>query len=206
MVVIKLAIVLLVIVAGAVLHQVGQLLAVHPAVRAPRLPRAPRPRPSLLQDLGFAPGRLRDQRHLHRRRAGVLRLHRLRHRRHRGRGDQEPAAGHADRHPVLAGDLHGALRRGLARRHRHGEVHRDQGRRAAGRGVPVGRPSRLRDGDLGRRAGRPDHRDDDPDARAEPGLLRDEPRPAAAAGRSRRSARGSAPRCAPRSSPASWSR
>ena len=97
-VVIKVGIVLLVIVAGLFFIKVEQLLALHPAVRlaggrgrgghavAAAGPRA-RAR------------RLRDQRHLHRRGAGVLRLHRVRHRRDRRRGDQEPPAGHADRHP-----------------------------------------------------------------------------------------------------------
>ena len=94
--------------------------------------------------------RVRRQRHLHRRGPGVLRLHRVRHRRDRGRGDQEPAAGHADRDLRLAGNLHRALRRGLAGGDRHGEVHRHQGRRSARRGVPVGRASGLRHRDLGR--------------------------------------------------------
>ncbi len=106
----------------AVLHQGRQLHAVHPAVRLRRRPAAAAPTASLLQDLGFAPGCLRHQRDLHRRRAGLLRLHRLRHRRHRGGGDQEPAARHADRHPGVARDLHGALRRGLAGGDRHGQV------------------------------------------------------------------------------------
>ncbi len=57
---------------------------------------------------------VRHQRDLHRRGAGLLRLHRLRHRRHGGRGDQEPATRHAHRHPRLARHLHGALRRRLA--------------------------------------------------------------------------------------------
>ena len=40
----------------ALLHQVGQLLPVHPAVRLRRRPPAAPPTPSLLQDLGLAPG------------------------------------------------------------------------------------------------------------------------------------------------------
>ena len=70
--------------------------------------RRPRARPRCCRILGFAPGDLRRRRHLHRRRAGVLRVHRLRHRRDRRRGDQEAAAGRADRHPRLARHLHRA--------------------------------------------------------------------------------------------------
>ena len=74
---------------------------------------------------------------------------------------------------------------------------------AAGRGLPVGRPARLRHADLGGRADRSDHGDDDPDDGAEPRLLRDEPRPAAAAGVQHGVARASACRSGCRSPPAS---
>ena len=54
----------------------------------------------------------------------VLRVHRLRHRRHHRRGDQEPAARRAARHPRLAGDRHRALRGGGRRAVGHGALHR----------------------------------------------------------------------------------
>ena len=62
----------------------------------------------------------------------VLRVHRLRRDFDRGRGDEEPAAQPADRHPGRAGDLHGHLRHRRRRAHRHGAVHANwQGRRPA---------------------------------------------------------------------------
>ena len=54
----------------------------------------------------------------------VLRLHRLRRRLHRRRGDQGPAAQHAARHPGLARHLHGHLRDRRRGRHRHRALHR----------------------------------------------------------------------------------
>jgi APA family basic amino acid/polyamine antiporter len=54
-----------------------------------------------------------------RRGGGVLRLYRLRCCFHRGARSQEPAARHADRNLGLAGDLHPALRAGELRHHRH---------------------------------------------------------------------------------------
>ena len=51
--------------------------------------------------------------HLPRRGGDLLRLHRLRRRLDRGAGGAQSAARHAARHPRIAGDLHGALRRRL---------------------------------------------------------------------------------------------
>ena len=64
--------------------------------------------------------------------AGVLRVHRLRRGRHRGRGDQEPQAGPAARHLRLAGHRHRAVRAGHHRADRDGAVQR-AGSAAAGR-------------------------------------------------------------------------
>ena len=86
-------------------HQHGEL----PPVRAERLPRHP-------------PGR-GDR---------LLRLHRLRRDLDRGRGDEESAAQHADRHPRWAGHLHGHLHRHRRRADRNGAVAGPrQGRRSA---------------------------------------------------------------------------
>ena len=52
----------------------------------------------------------------------VLRLHRLRRDFDGGRGDEESAAQHADRHPRRAGDLHADLRHRRHRRDRAGAV------------------------------------------------------------------------------------
>ena len=54
----------------------------------------------------------------------VLRLHRLRRDLDGGRGDEEPAAQPADRHPRRPRDLHGHLRHRRRRADRHGAVHR----------------------------------------------------------------------------------
>ena len=59
--------------------------------------------------------------HPRRRRRRVLRLHRLRRGLHGGAGGEEPEARHADRHPRLAGRLHGALRAVLLRAERRGD-------------------------------------------------------------------------------------
>ena len=85
----------------AVLHQVRQLHPVHPSLR---LRGDQRRSAHLLLAAGprLRPRGLRHQRDLHRCGAGLLRLHRLRHRRHGGGGDQEPAARHAHRHPGVA--------------------------------------------------------------------------------------------------------
>ena len=139
MVVIKVSIVLLVIIAGLFFIDVGQLLAVHPAVRLRRPPPVRRPTPSLLQDLGIAPGAFGI--------SGIFTGAALVFFAYIG-FDIVATAAEETKNPqrdmpigilVLAGDLHGALRRGLPGGHRDGEVHRDQGRRAAGRGVPLGR-------------------------------------------------------------------
>ena len=125
---------------------------------------------------------VRDQRDIHGSGLGVLRLHRVRHRRDRCGGDEEPPAGHAHRHFRVAGNLHRAVCRSVARGDRDGEVHRHQGRSSARRSIPIGRSPRFRHGDLDRRSCRIDHGDDGSDARSEPGLLRDEPGPVAAGG------------------------
>ena len=122
----KVAIVLLVIVHRLGLHQPGQSHAV-------------RSDPDDLHDAAGRDASLR-RRHGHsgRRRRRVLRLHRLRRGVDRGAGSQEPEARHADRHPGLAGHLHGALRAVLARAER----------RRDGRGLPdrgQGSVGRLRD-------------------------------------------------------------
>ena len=62
----------------------------------------------------------------------VLRLHRLRRDLDGGRGNAEPAAQPADRHPRRAGGLHADLRRRRRRDYRHGAVHRARRRRSAG--------------------------------------------------------------------------
>ena len=54
---------------------------------------------------------VRMERHLSAARRDLLRLHRLRRRLGGGTGSQEPAEGHADRHPRLARPLHDLLRR-----------------------------------------------------------------------------------------------
>ena len=86
----------------AVLHQVRQLLArsSHPPAPWATRRRSAHPLPAAGPRLRTR--RLRHQRDLHRCGAGLLRLHRLRHRRHGGGGDQEPAARHAHRHPGVA--------------------------------------------------------------------------------------------------------
>ena len=98
---IKVAIVLLVIVAGLFFIQSGNYSPFIPPSGS-----AGNRRRSAHLLLAAGPGlrtrRLRDQRDLHRCGAGLLRLHRLRHRRHGGGGDQEPAARHAHRHPGVA--------------------------------------------------------------------------------------------------------
>ncbi len=118
----------------------------------------------------------------------LLRLHRLRRRLDDGGRSQEPEPRPADRHHRVAGHLHGALSGGGRHPQRHHPGRAVQGRRA----VPQ-RAGRLRAGGdqqgLGRRPrlGRRRRRHHQRAARHahEPAahLLRDEPRPAAAAGR-----------------------
>ena len=94
------------------------------------------------------PGELQAVRaeRLHRHPSGrgdrVLRLHRLRRHLDRGRGDAEPAAQPADRHPRRAGDLHRHLRRRRRRAHRHGAVSAAGGGRPAGPGARDRRATR----------------------------------------------------------------
>ncbi|GHI86769.1 hypothetical protein Sxan_41330 [Streptomyces xanthophaeus] len=107
--------------------------------------------------------------------AHLLRLHRLRRRGHRGRGDQEPPAGHAARHPRIAADLHGALRRRDAGGHRHAEVLGDVAHRATRRSLQIREPALLRRRHQPRGVRRSDHGVHDPVARPDPRVLRDEP-------------------------------
>ena len=157
---IKVAIVLLVIIVGIFYINAANYSPFIPPAAAPGA-GTPGCAPAAAADARRPrAGVVRRRRHLHRRRARVLRLHRLRHRRHGRGGDQEPAARPAARHPRLAGHLHGALRRGLPGRDRHGAVHQIEPSTAApladafrhASGMPW-----LRRRDLGRRAGRPDH-------------------------------------------------
>src|ERR1700678_230408 len=67
----------------------------------------------------YRPRPVRVQRCLARRCGGFLRLYRVRRRFDRRAGSQEPAARHADRHSRLACPVHGALRCGRYRAHRH---------------------------------------------------------------------------------------
>ena len=196
---IKLAIVLLVIVVGVFYVKAGQLPPVHPAGRSPATAAAGLSAPLIQTLFGFTPITFGVGRHLRRRRDRVLRLHRVRHRRDRGRGDEEPEAGPAARHHRLAGHLHGALRRGLPGGRRHAALHRAQRRprrwptRSQAVGLPVAALISRR------RAGRADVGRADPDARASRGAVRDEPRPPAAAAGWPRSTRGTARRTRSRS-------
>ena len=128
------------------------------------------------------PGGLRHGRGHRRRLDRVLRVHRLRHRGHHRRGDQEPAARHPARHPRVAGDRHRALHGGQPGHHRHAELrrHRPQRRRPAVDRVRRGRHGVDGQPDRHRRLHRPHRRGDDPDARPDPGRLRDGPRRPAA--------------------------
>jgi APA family basic amino acid/polyamine antiporter len=58
----------------------------------------------------------------------VLRVHRVRRRRHHRRGDQGTAARRRQGHPGVTGRRHRALRRGVDRALRHGALHRPQDR------------------------------------------------------------------------------
>ena len=178
-VVIKVSIVLLVIVAGVFFIKSGNY---SPFIPPSGSEAACEGHSVAVAGPGVGARRIRDQRDLHGSGLGLLRLHRVRHRRDRCRGDQEPSAGHAHRHSRLAGDLHGALRRSFARGDRDGEVHRHQDRRSPRGGIPFGRSVRYRHRDLGRGSCRTDDGHDDSDARSEPGLLRDEPGLVAAPG------------------------
>ena len=89
LVAIKTIVLVVFVVAGAVVREAREPDAVHSAEH-----RRVRP--------------VRLERRAARRRRDVLRVHRLRRRVDRGAGGEEPAARHADRHPRLAGDLHGA--------------------------------------------------------------------------------------------------
>ena len=60
--------------------------------------------------------------------SGVLRVHRLRRRRHDCGGDEGAAEGVATRHPGIALDRHGSVRGSDTRVDRDGEVHRTRGR------------------------------------------------------------------------------
>ena len=126
--------------------------------------------------------RIRYRRHLHRRGAGVLRLHRIRRGGDHRRGGQEPEAGSADRHHRFAGDLHDPVRRGGPGDHRHGQVRPDRPQGRTGPGVHRPRASGLRHADLRWRGGRADDGGTDAHDRRCPGGVRDVPRPPAAAG------------------------
>ena len=80
----------------------------------------------------------------------------------------------------VAGHLHRAVRRRLAGAHRDGQVHRARTPPPPGRRLQGGRLRLDRQPGLARRAGRADHGHPHPDAGPEPGLVRHEPRPAAA--------------------------
>ena len=122
---IKVAIVLLVIIVGVLLLQRRRTLAVHPAERA--VGGAARDRPGAAaaavvhRRRAVLFGVLRRAR---RRVAGVLRLHRLRRRRHRRRGDQAPEAGPAARHLRVAGRSSPCCTCGHHRADRHAALHR----------------------------------------------------------------------------------
>ena len=110
------------------LHQPRQPRPVHPARRHLRRRQGCR----TLRRPDGDPGRGRRR---------VLRVHRLRRGVDRGAGGEEAEARHADRHPRLAGDLHGALHPVRARADRRG----------VGAGVPhpgQGGVGRLRDHDV----------------------------------------------------------
>ena len=91
-------------------------------VHQPGEPHAAHPRRDDLHHAGGRHPQLRRHHgHPRRRRRRVLRLHRLRRGLDRGAGGEEPEARHADRHPRLAGRLHGALRALLLRAERRGD-------------------------------------------------------------------------------------
>ena len=102
---IKLLVVATVILVGRHPDRPRQLHAVHPQVpargRGQRRLHGPDPDQHAAR---HRPGGLRHGRGRRRRLDRVLRVHRLRHRGHHRRGDQEPAARHPARHPRLAGD------------------------------------------------------------------------------------------------------
>jgi hypothetical protein len=62
--------------------------------------------------------------------AGLLLVHRLRHRVHRGRGDEGPGEGPAHRHRRVPARLRGPLRRDVRHDLRHGALERDRQQRA----------------------------------------------------------------------------
>jgi amino acid permease len=111
--------------------KVGIVLFVIVAVRLPGSRGCPKHAVAAAGSRRF-PRFVRHHWYLHRRRTGVLRIHRLRHRGNRRGGDQETAAGYAHRHPRLPGHLHCAVRRRVARDRRDGEIHRHQDQCAAG--------------------------------------------------------------------------
>ena len=82
-------------------------------------------------------------------------------------------------------DLHGPLRGRRAGDHRDGQLRGDRPERRAGHGLPGRRQARVRHADLRRCGRRSDDRGDDADDRRRAGAVRDEPRRAAAARRSR---------------------
>ena len=91
-------------------------------------------------------GHLRLERHLRGLGRHLLRLHRLRRHLHRGAGNQEPAARHADRDPGEPRHLHRPLRHRGGGAHRHGELQGARRRRARGaraRQVPAAALARL---------------------------------------------------------------
>ena len=134
--------------------------------------------------------RVRVERRAARRRRDLLRLHRLRRRVGRGAGSEEPAEGHAGRHPRIARRLHDPLR---ARVGRHGRPRALQGDAGIGGadgggdsrgGGGVGRqlPAALDDdAGRGRRDCRPELGDGRHDDGAAAHLLRDGQGRAAAA-------------------------
>ena len=67
----------------------------------------------------YRAGPIRPERRRPRRRRRVLRLYRLRRRVDCGAGSEKSEARHADRHSRIAGHMHGALRGGRLRAHRH---------------------------------------------------------------------------------------
>src|SRR5271165_3985597 len=105
------------------LHQVRELLAVHPAGRD-------RPRRRRRRSVVAVAADRRTQQPLRLvRGAGgrvdrVLRVHRVRHRGHHGRGDKEPATRRPPRHPLHVGHRHRPLRGGVSRAVRDGSLHR----------------------------------------------------------------------------------
>ena len=189
----------------AVVHPHRQLPPVHPAVRlqagagrqlgqhAASGPRAPRPARSESAGSSAAPRSCSS-------RSSASTSSRPTPRRPRSRSATCRSAIFA-----VADDLRDAVRRRVAGGDRDGQVqpHRREG--AAGDRVPVGRPEHDRDDHRLRRAG--GHHLGDPRAAdgPEPRVLRDEPRPAAAAGVLPRSRSASARRTGRRSSPASSS-